>query len=184
MATARALLRNGFVGRSELALRVIGTTIKSVALPRTLFYQITICAEWALYTDEVLLHILALRISTAGGKLAVAPVADHHVPSALGAKLVERNVWNLLPLIQAARCLAIGISRARHKLAEATALQHHDPAAIFAVFLLCCLLHVGGIEVRQIHGILFGERATVGILLVVRTARIEGTVLAPLDHQR
>src|SRR5580704_2173767 len=184
MATAWTLLGNGFVGRSELALRVIGTTIKSIALPRALFYQITISAERALYPDEVLLHILALGITAAGSKLPITAVPDHHVPSALGADFVERNVRNLLALIQTAGGLAVGISGARHELPEAAALQHHHPPAVLAIFFLRGLLHVGGIEIRQINGILFGERTTVGIFLVVRTARIEGTVLAPLDHQR
>src|ERR1700736_340094 len=79
---------------------------------------------------------------------------------------------------------ALGISGAGHELAEAPALQDHDASTVFAVFLLRGLLYIGRIEVGKINGILFGELAGVGVLLVVGAAGIERTVLAPLNNQR
>ena len=184
MAAARTLLRERLVRRSELAFGVIGTPVERVALARAFLYQIAIRAERTLYADEILLHVLALGITTARGEFSIAPVADHHVPSALGAGFVEGNVRDFFALIQTPRGLAVGISRTRHELPEASALQHHHPAAVFAVFLLRGFLHVGGVKVGQIDGIFFRESTTVGIFLVVRTASVERAVLAPLDHQR
>ena len=89
-----------------------------------------------------------------------------------------------LALVEAPRGLAIGIAGAGHELPEAPALQHHHPPAVLAVLLLRGLLHVGGIQVRQVNRIFLGERAGVGIVLVVGAAGEEGAVLAPLDHQR
>ena len=109
---------------------------------------------------------------------------DHHVAAALGAEFIERNIGNLLALIEPACGLAVRISRAGHELAEASALQHHHAAAVLAILLLRSFLHVGRIEIRQIDGIFFGKRATVGIVFIVGAAGEEGPVLAPFDHQR
>src|SRR5213076_571540 len=49
----------------------------------------TIYSLRTLHADEILLDVLALGISAARGELAVPSVADHHVASALRAKLVE-----------------------------------------------------------------------------------------------
>src|SRR5208337_315691 len=101
----------------------------------TLFDEIAVFALRTLHANIVLLDVFAIRIAAAGGELAVAPVADHHVAPALGAEFVERNIGNLLALVEPPRGLAIGISRARHELAEPSALEHHHPAAVFAIFL-------------------------------------------------
>src|SRR5580698_6918128 len=122
MAATGALLRNRLVGRRELALRVVGTSVEGIAFPGTLLHQIAVCAERAFYPNEILLHVLALRISAARREFPVTPVADHHVPAALGARLVERNIRHLLSLIQAPSSLAVRISRARHELPETATL--------------------------------------------------------------
>src|SRR5437764_2661535 len=95
-AAARAFFRNWLVRGSELALRIIATSVKGVALTRALFDQLSVLALGALHANEVLLHVLTVRISAAGSELAVAPVANHHIVSALGAKFVKRNVGNFL----------------------------------------------------------------------------------------
>ena len=110
-------------------------------------------------------------------------MADHHVAPALGAELVDRNVRNFLALIKPASGLAVGISGAGHELAEAAPLQDHHPAAVLAIFFLRGLLDVGRIQVGQVDRIFLGKGAAVRILLVVGTAGVERTVLAPLDHQ-
>src|SRR5437763_5706903 len=84
-AAARAFFRNWLVRGSELALRIIATSVKGVALTRALFDQLSVLALGALHADEVLLHVLAVGISATGGELARAPMADHHVASAFGA---------------------------------------------------------------------------------------------------
>src|SRR5579864_5013033 len=181
-AATRAFFWNWLVRRSELALRIIAASIERVALPRPLFYQLSVFALGALYADEVLLHVLALGISTASSELAVPPMANHHIASALGAEFVQRNIGNFLALIQTTRGLAVGIPGTRHELAEPSALEHHHPPAVFAVFLLRRALHVGRIQIRQVDRIFLGEGAGVGIFFVVRAAGVEGAVLAPLDH--
>ena len=138
------------MGGGEFAFRIIAAAVESVSLARFLLDQFAVFAERALHADEILLHIFALRIAAAGGELAKAAVADHHIAAALGAKFVERNVGNFLALIETARGFAIGIAGASHELAEASALQNHYPAAIFAILFLRGLLHVGGIEIGQV----------------------------------
>src|SRR5579859_3246086 len=128
-AAARTLFRDRLVRRSELALGIISAAIERVALARTLFDQVAFFAVGTLHANVVLLDVFAVGIATAGGELAVAAMADHHVATALRAELVERNVGNFLALIETARSLAIRISGARHKLAEPPSLEHHHPAA-------------------------------------------------------
>ena len=181
---ARAFFRNWLVRGSVLALRIIAASIEGVAFTRPLFDQLSVFALGTLHADEVLLHVLAVRISAAGRELAVAPVADHHIASALGAKFVQRNVRNLLALIQAASGLAVGIPGTRHELAEAPTLKHHHSSAVFAVFLLRGTLHICRIQIGQVDRIFLGERAGVGIFLIVGAAGVKRAVLAPLDHQR
>ena len=136
-----------------------------------------------LYTDKILLHVLALRISAARGELAEAPVPDHQIPATFRAKLVERDIRDLFPLIEAARRLAVRISCASHELPEAPTLQHHHPAAVLAVLFLCSFLQVGRIKIGQVDGIFFRKFAGIGIILVVGAACVERSVLTPLDYQ-
>src|SRR6185312_8697091 len=123
-----------------------------------------------LHPDEVLLYVLAFRISAAGDELAVASVTQHHVASALRADFFERNVGNLLALIESARSLAVRIARAGHELPKASALEDHHTSAVLAVLFLRGLLHVGAFQIGKIDGVLFGERAAIGIFLVVGAA--------------
>ena len=92
---------------------------------------------------------------------------DHQIASALGTKLVERDVGNLLALIQTTGGLAVRIACARHELAEAATLQHHDPPTVLAIFFLGSFLDVRGIQIRQVDWIFFGESAAFGIFFVV-----------------
>src|SRR5712691_1843600 len=178
------LLRNRLGCRSELALRITRASIKRVALSRPLFDQLALSAERTFHPDEVLLHVLALRISAARRELAETAVTDDQVAAAVRTLLIERNIRHTLPLIQPPRSLAIGIPRACHELPEASALEHHDATAVLAVFLLRRFLQVGRIKVGQIDRILFRELTGVRIFLIVGAARIERSVLTPLDHQR
>ena len=88
VAATGALFRNWLVGGGELAIWIISTAIESISLSSPLFDQVTLFAERTLHSDEVLLHVLAFRISAASGEFAVAAVADHHIPSALWAHFV------------------------------------------------------------------------------------------------
>src|SRR5579864_8251612 len=182
-AAGRTLLRNRLVGGGELALGVVGAAVESVALAGALLHQFAGFAQRALHADKVLLHILALGVAAAGGEFAVAAVAEHHIPAALGTGFVEGNVGHLAALVEAARGLALGIAGAGHELPEAAALKHHGTAAVLAVLLLRSFLHIGRVQVRQVNGIFLGEGAGVGIVLVVGAAGVEGTVPAPLDDQ-
>src|SRR5438445_13873649 len=128
----------------------------------------------------MLLHILTLRISAARGELAEAPMPDHQIPTTFRAKLVERDIRDLFPLIEAARRLAVRISCASHELPEAPTLQHHHPAAVLAVLFLCSFLQVGGIKIRQVAGIFLREFAGIRIVLVVGAASVARSVFAPL----
>src|SRR5262249_81525 len=120
----------------------------------------------------------------AGSEFAIAAVADHQIAIALRALLIERDIGDFLALIEAASGFAIRISGAGHELAEAPALQNHHTAAIPAVFFGCAgFLHVGGIRIGQVNGILFGEGAAVGIVFIVGAAGVKRSVLAPLDDQ-
>src|ERR1019366_8337601 len=172
------------VGRGEPALRIVGATVKEVAAARLLLRQLARPTLGTLHPDVVLLHPLAFRIAAARNKLSIAAMPQQKVASALGALFIERDVWDLLRLVEPARGFAIGISGASHELPKAPAFQYHRPAAIFAVFLLRGFLHIGRVKVGQVDRVFLGERATVGIGLVVRAARIKRPVLAPLDDQR
>src|SRR4051812_18005428 len=172
------------MSRSKFALRIITAPVKRIALARPLLNQLAICAQRALHAHEILLHILALRISTTRSEFTVTPVSDYHIPLALGAKFFERNIRHSLALIQSPSSFAIRITCTRHELPEAPALQHHRPATVFAIFLLRGFLHVRRIKIRQVDGIFFRERAAVRIFLIVRRARIKRTVFAPLDDER
>src|SRR6202171_6520747 len=184
MSAIRTFLGNGLRRRSEFALRIIPASVKSVPLARALFNEFAFFAFGALHPDEVLLHKLALGISAAGSELAETAVPQDQVAFAQRAGFIERNVGHFLALIEPPRRLAIGIAGTGHELAEALALQDHHAATVFAVFLLRDLLRFGRVEVGQIDGILFSELARVRVFLVVGTAGIERTVLAPLDDQR
>src|SRR5450755_2996129 len=170
--------------RGELALRVVGAAVKEISTAGLLFGDVAILTHRALHSNEVLLDVLAFWIAAARYELAEAAVPDQQIASALRTLFVERNVGHLLPLIETPRCLAVRISRTSHELPKAPALEHHRTATVLAVFLLRRLLKVCGIEVREVDGILFGKRATVGIGFVIGAAGIERAVLAPLDHQR
>ena len=90
---------------------------------------------------------------------------------------IQRNVRNLLALIEPTRRLAIGISSACHELPEAPALQYHHAAAVLTIFFLGGLLHIGRIKIGQVDGIFFRKRAGVRILFIVSAARIERCLL-------
>src|SRR5690349_14695779 len=104
-------------------------------------------------------------------------MAQDHAAAALRTLLVERDVRNLLTLVQPSRGLAVGISRARHELAEAAALEHHRTSAVLAVLLLRSLLDIGAVQFRQVDGVFLGEGAGIGIALVVGAAGEERPVL-------
>src|SRR5207248_9416560 len=133
-----AALRAFFIDRlpigSKVALGILRAAVEKIAATGFLFHQLAFLALWAFHADEVLLDVLTLRVSAARSELAKAPVAQHHVASAFGTLLFQRNVGNFLGLVQPSRGLAFRISGARHELAEAAALEHHRAAAIFAIF--------------------------------------------------
>ncbi len=184
MPACRTLLGNRFIRRSKFAIWIIPAAIERVALARTFFHQFPVRAQRAFHANKILLDVLAFRISAARRELAKTSVANHHIAVTFRAKLIERNVRNFLALIQSPRGLAIGIAGARHELAEAPTLEHHHPPAILAIFFLRGFLNVRTVEVRQVDGIFFSKRAALRILFVVRAARVERTVFAPLDDQR
>src|SRR5579884_321785 len=116
------LLGNRLVRGSEVALRIIRTAIEDVAAtPRFLLDQLAVFALRTLHADEVLLHVLAFRISAAGDELAIASVTQHHIASALRADFFQRNVRNFLALIEPPRGLAVRIAGASHELPKASA---------------------------------------------------------------
>src|SRR5260370_11521784 len=183
-AATGALFRHRFAGGGELALGIISASVKCVSFARFLFHQVALFAKRALHSDKILLHVFAVGIAAAGGELPVTPVADHHVAPAFGAEFVKRDVGALLALIEAPSRLAIGIAGAGHKLAEAAPLEDHDPAAVLAIFFLGGFLNIRRIQIGEVDRIFLGEGAAFGILFIVRTTGVEGSVLAPLDHQR
>src|SRR5207249_11221862 len=178
----RTFFSNRPICGCKFALRIIRASVERIALACTLLDQFTILALRTLHTDKILLHVLALRVSAARGELAEAPVPDHQIPAAFRAKLVERDIGDLLPLIEAARRLAVRISCASHELPEAPTLQYHHPAAVLAVLFLCSFLQVGRIKIGQVDGIFFRKFAGIGIILVVGAACVERSVLTPLDY--
>src|SRR5207253_11022485 len=99
--------------------------VERIALARPLLDQLAIFALRTLYTDKILLHVLALRITAARGELAEAPVPDHHIPATFRAKLVERHIRDLFPLIEAARRRAVRVACASHELPESLTPEHH-----------------------------------------------------------
>src|SRR5712671_1965612 len=122
-AALRASLRHWFVRRRKLARGIIRAAIERVAaLPCLLFYQLAIRTLRALHADEILLDVLALRVSAARNEFAVASVAQHQVAPALGADLFQRDIWHALALREPPRRLAIGIAGTGHELPEAPAL--------------------------------------------------------------
>src|SRR5258707_1415139 len=119
----RARLRPRLIRRSKLARGIIRAAIERVAaLPSLLFDQLAIRTLRALHSDEILLDVLALRVSAARNEFAVASVAQHQVAPALGADFFQRDVRHTLALIEAPRRLAIRIAGAGHELTEAPAL--------------------------------------------------------------
>src|SRR6266704_3422505 len=103
MSAIRTLLRDGLRRRSEFALRIISAAVKSIALARTFFDEFPFFAFGALYTNEVLLHILAFGISTARSELAETAVPQDQVAFAQRAGFIERNVGHSLALIEPPR---------------------------------------------------------------------------------
>src|SRR5581483_9697046 len=102
-AAFRTRFADGLVSGGEVALGIVRAAVENVsAAARLLLHQFALLALRALHSEEVLLHVLALRIPGAGDKLPVAPVTQPHVPAALRAGLVQRDVRNLLALIQPA----------------------------------------------------------------------------------
>src|SRR5208283_2676637 len=89
MPAIRTLLGNGLRRGGELALRVISASVKSVALARAFFDQFAFFALRTLYADEVLLHVLAFRISAARSELAVTAVPQDEVAFAQRAGFIE-----------------------------------------------------------------------------------------------
>src|SRR5438270_14084238 len=133
-AALRTWLRHRLVCRRKVAVRIVRASIESVAATaRFLFHQLAIRALRALYTDEILLDVLAIRIAAAGYEFAVASMAQHHIAIALGAKFFQRNIRHALALIKPPRGLAIRISGASHELAKASTLQDHYASAVLAV---------------------------------------------------
>lgn len=122
MSTCRTFFRYRFICRREFAVWIIAATVKSIPLACALFNQLAVRAQRALYTDKVLLHVLALWISAARSELTKTSMTDHHVTAALGANLIQRNIGNLFPLIQPPSSFAVWISGARHELPEASSL--------------------------------------------------------------
>src|SRR6185437_3552816 len=135
-AALRAGLRHWLVRRCEVAIRIVGAAIEGIApTARFFLHQLAILALRALHADKILLDVLAVRVSAARDELAVTPVAQHQVASALGAYLFQRDVRHALALIEPTRSLAIRITRAGHELAKAPALKHHYATTVFAVFV-------------------------------------------------
>src|SRR5439155_392808 len=83
----RAFFRDRPIRGCKFALRIIRAPVERIALARPLLDQLAIFALRTLYTDKILLHVLALRISAARGELAEAPVPDHQIPATFRAKL-------------------------------------------------------------------------------------------------
>src|SRR5580704_9493337 len=121
MSAIRTLLRHRFRRRSEFAFRIISAPVKSITLACPFFNEFAVFAERALHSDEVLLHILAFRISAARSELTETPMPQNQVALAQWASLIERNVGHLLALIKPPRSLAIGIASAGHELPKASA---------------------------------------------------------------
>src|SRR6185437_4408961 len=130
--------------------------------------------------NEVLLHILAFRIATTRDELTIASLAQDHIAPALWTKLFERNIGHAFALVEPARGLALRITGAGHELAEASALEDHRASAVLAVFFLRRLLEIGVFQIGKIDRVFFGERAAIGIFLVVGAAGEERTEFAPL----
>src|SRR6266404_3686334 len=136
-AALRARLGHWLVRRCELALGIVGAAVERVAATAGfLLHQLAFFIQRALYPDEILLDVLALRISAARDELAVASVAQDQIAAALRAGFFQRDVWHALALIEPARGLAIRISSTCHELAEASALQDHHASAVVAIFFL------------------------------------------------
>src|SRR5581483_1228847 len=184
MSALRTFFINWLVVGGELAFWIGGAAVENIAAPGFLFHDVALFAIRALHPDQVLLDVFAIGISAARGKFAKAPVTQHHIASALRAFFFQRNIGDLLALIQPAGGFAIRIPGARHELAEASALEHHGASAVLAVFFLRGLLQVGGIEVRQVNRIFFGEGTAIRIVFLISAAGKKRAVLSPLDDQR
>ncbi len=179
----RAFFWYRLVGGGEFAFRIIATAVESVSLTRFLFDQFAVGANRTFHPYESLFDIFAFRIATTGCELAKTAVANHHIASTLGAKFIQWNIGNFLPLIETPRRFAIRITGASHELPEASALQDHYPAAILTILFLRGLLNVSGIEIGKIDRVFFRKRAAFGILFVVGAACVKRTVLSPLNHE-
>src|SRR5438270_5140842 len=146
-AALRARLSYRLIRRGKLACGIIRAAIERItALSCLLLYQFAIGALRAFYADEILLDVLAIRISAARNEFTVTSMAQHHVAVALGAKLFQWDVRHALALVKPPRSLAIRIAGAGHELAKASALQNHHAPAIFAVFILASLRHFRAVE--------------------------------------
>src|ERR1700676_4735280 len=87
----RTLLRHRLVVRRKVALRIIRAAPEDVPSSRLALSQIALAALRELHPlDQVLLHILALRITGAGHKLPISPVTQHQFLAAQRAILTRR----------------------------------------------------------------------------------------------
>src|SRR6202008_1041304 len=99
------------------------------------------------HANEILLDVLAVRISAARNELTITPVAQHQIAAAFRAELFQRNTRHTLALVQPAGGLPIRIASKSHELPKAPALQDHHASAVLAVFVLPCLGHLRAIKV-------------------------------------
>src|SRR5581483_3324253 len=114
---SRTLLRDRLVRRREIAFRIARAAVEIIAAARFLFDDFAFLALRTLHANEVLLDPLALRISRAGNEFAVAAMAQHQAASALRTFFVERNIGDLLCLVEPPRGLALRVSGTGHELA-------------------------------------------------------------------
>ena len=90
-AALRALLRHRLLIRRKVALRIIRAAPEHVPPPRLALGQVAGAALGALQPfNQVLLHVLALRISRAGDKLPIRSLAQHQRLAAQRAVFARR----------------------------------------------------------------------------------------------
>ncbi len=129
--------------RRKVALRIIRAAPEHVPPPSLALRQVPGPALGALQPfNQVLLHILALRITRAGNKLPKSPLPQHQRLAASRAILARRLrsiLLLLLLLAQLPERLAgriFVIPWATHERPEDPAPQHHHPPAVIAVLFL------------------------------------------------
>src|SRR5579864_7387271 len=136
-AALRTFLGYRLIGRGELALGIIRTSVEEVsASPRLLLHQLAIFAQGAIDADVVLLNVFAFRIPAAGDEFSITSVTQHHVPVAFRTGFFQCYIRHFFALVESARGLAVRIPGAGHKLPETATLQHHNSPAVFAIFFL------------------------------------------------